>query len=73
MQNKNDLVLQELYYKTVSGDFVTIYQLEIELALSGVILRSILEDLKNLCYVVEHKEGFQLTFTGKEKSRSKWA
>ena len=68
-----NLVLQEIYYRTVSGGFIAMYSLEVELGLSGSELRSMLEDLKSLCYIVEHEEGFQLTFTGKEFSRSKWA
>jgi DNA-binding GntR family transcriptional regulator len=57
-------ILNQIYYKTAAGDFITMDELETEFGMSGSLLRPCLEDLKNEILVVEHEEGFQVSRQG---------
>ncbi len=65
-------ILQDLYQKDQSNPFITMSEFEIHHGLTGTEIRSILEDLKDSGLVVEHEEGFQITFTGINYSKTKW-
>ena len=65
-------ILNEIYYKTARGDFITLDELETEFAMNGSSLRAYLEDLKLELLVVEHEEGFQVSRQGLHYCRSIW-
>ncbi len=65
-------LLQDIFQKTGGGDFLTLYELEVEFGLSGINLRSLLEDLKEENLIVEHPEGFQISEAGRLYCRSRW-
>lgn len=66
-------ILHYLFSKTALGGFVPLYALEIEFALSGSELRTMLEDLKEAELVVEAPEGFQVSPGGINFGRTRWA
>jgi hypothetical protein len=65
-------ILQFLYNRTGSGRFITLYELEIEFGMTGKDLTALLEDLKELEYVVEVDEGYGITDCGVNFGRSRW-
>jgi hypothetical protein len=65
-------ILNQIYYKTAGGDFITMDELETEFGMSGSRLRPSLEDLKNGILVVEHEEGFQISRQGLHYCQGIW-
>ncbi len=65
-------ILQFLYYRTGRDRFITLYELEIEFGMSGNDLSALLEDLKELEYVVEVDEGYGITDRGSNFGKSRW-
>ncbi len=66
-------ILHDIYHETSSGGFITMDSLETLHGRSGSQLRPGLEDLKEAGLIVEHEEGFQVSFQGKAFCRSRWA
>ncbi len=65
-------LLQFLYHKTQKGGFVSLYNMEIEFAMSGSQLQVYLEDLKESELVVESHEGFQISRKGILFGKTRW-
>lgn len=72
MEYKTKLILQDLYQKDSDDPFITMTDFEIELGITGNSIRPLLEDLKELGYVVEHEEGFRITPNGINYCQSRW-
>jgi predicted TPR repeat methyltransferase len=68
---KYDL-LHEIFYHAGTEKFITLYDLEIKTGLSGMQLRSLLEDLKDEILIVEHHEGFQVSESGFHFCKRRW-
>ena len=66
-------ILQEIFHRAGTEKFITLYELETETGLSGAKLRPMLEDLKEESLIVEHPEGFQITYSGDHFCKSRWA
>jgi len=66
-------ILHYLYYNSSDYDFVSLYQLEVLIGISGGDLRSFLEDLKDQCLVVETDDGFNISRQGRHFGQSRWA
>lgn len=65
-------LLQYLYHKTEKGGFISLYNLEVEFALSGSTLQAYLEDLKESELVVESPGGFQISAKGILFGKTRW-
>lgn len=72
MNNQAISILQNLYHNTYDKTFITLEELEVLFGLSGFELRSYLEDLKDIGYVIEAEEGFQISDIGKNYGDRLW-
>lgn len=66
-------ILSEIYSRAGNNGFITMDELETETGLTGVQLRSLLEDLKEELLIVEHPEGFQISDSGMHFCKTRWA
>ena len=71
-EEMKDFILSEIYFKTATGDFITMGELETLSGSTGEKLRPLLEDLKEERLIVEHQEGFQVSRHGLIICRTKW-
>ena len=72
MNDRHLFVLSEIYFKTATGDFITMGDLETLSGSSGSELRPVLEDLKEERLIVEHQEGFQVSRHGLIFCKTRW-
>lgn len=66
-------ILHAIYDANNAGNrFIRLYDLEVNLGVSGWDLRSAVEDLKNAGYLNEDENGVFITDAGITVSRSRW-
>ena len=65
-------ILQLIYHETGDKSPITMAALENETGLSGYIIRNHVEDLKQMGYIVEHKEGFFISESGRYFGSGRW-
>lgn len=66
-------ILHAIYDAHNAGNrFIRLYDLEVNLGVSGWDLRSAVEDLKNAGYLNEDENGVFITDAGITVSRSRW-
>ena len=72
MNELQENLLNEIYYRTAQGAFATLDELITHFGSPGSDLRPLLEDLKEGGFIVEHPEGFQISDHGRNTARSQW-
>lgn len=65
-------VLHYIFSKTKSGEFLSMYELELEFGVSGSDLRPLVEDLKEGELIIETDERYQISDKGRNFGMSKW-
>ena len=65
-------ILHEIFHQAGSGNFITLYEIEILTGVAGGKLRPMLEDLKEESLIVEHPEGFQVSKEGENFCKTRW-
>ncbi|HPB82578.1 MAG TPA: hypothetical protein PK200_11130 [Spirochaetota bacterium] len=65
-------ILHYIFTKTKDGNFLSLYELEIEFGITGSDLQPVLEDLKEDELIIESDECYQISDSGINFGRSKW-
>ncbi len=72
MNNLSENILQDLYQNKSNNGYITIDEFVTLYGLSGELIKSELEQLKDDGLIVEHEEGYKISTEGQNAGMTKW-